>query len=452
LFNPTVSGNTEQATQYLNGKLDVSGTLTDTQAKSLKTSIASAKAIDPDHPFKATAAVVDKVVTTNNYDVSVTAEEIAAQRFVKKDMQFDSRKVTWVESSSDQDPREIVVLDGRDLAVIATNEHNYLFVVDTSDANNPTITSERHFAGVEGPEHAIDAVTGASEHGLRNIKTAPDNGSVYVSVRPEDGDDSVGNDQDDRYGLFRVVISDDGQSHAHNDPSSKRYDSANVGRFHVAADGRVFMEDTDAEVVRILDADLNDTGETLTLPGDIKPDKTFFTDDVVYISSKGVKADPDATLPVSEAPATLHKVDGQAGTVTASMDIEEKLDGLVVFDGGNKALVYGEFYAAIVNLNDMTETRRLPLSKDLEQEIETATVTKDGRYAILAGHENEELWYFDLTLPISRMEKLTPADTRIRALATDAKGYIYAGGRTGFMDIHKLTLGDVLTPKQAIAG
>ena len=449
LFNPTINGDTAQAKQYLNGKLSTDGALTSAQATALSTSIANAKAIDPAHPYKATAAVVDKVVTTNNYDVTVSADDIAAQKFVKKDLQLGTQKVTWEESHHDEDPRGMVVLDGRNLAVVATDEHNSLVVIDTNTAE---VKSQKLFAGVVGPRYTIDSVTGASEHGLRDIAAAPDGGSVYVSVKPDKGEDSVGNDQDDRYGLFRVIIGDDGDSAAYDAAASKRFDSANVGAFGVAADGRVFVEDTDAGIIRILDADLNDSGSSLALPTDIKVADFFFTaDDTLYLSTKAVKADPDATPPVAAVSAQLHKVDGAAGTVIASMDIDTAPDGLEIFDNGKQALIYEEHqYAAIVDLVSMKETRKSPLSVPLDQVIQTAVVTPDGHYAIISGHHKSEVWIFDLTLPVSRMEKLTPADTVIRALATDANGGIYAAGRDGFVNISNLVEGDVLTPQQAI--
>ena len=213
------------------------------------------------------------------------------------------------------------------------------------------------------------------------------------------------------------------------------------------------MEDTDAEIIRILNADLEDTGDTVILPGDIKVADIFFSaDDTVYIATKSVKADPDATPPVAAASAQLHKVDGATGTVTASMDIDTAPDGLVIFDDGRQALIYEEhLYAAILDLTTMTETRRLPLSDALDQVVQTATVSPDGRYAILSGHHKSEVWVFDLTLPVSRMEKVVQADTVIRALAADADGGIYAAGRTGFVDMSKIEIGDVLTPKQAVA-
>lgn len=443
LFNPTVNGDAGQATQYLNGKLGTNGALTSEQTSALNDSIASAKAVDGDQPFKATAAVVDKVVMTQTYDVAVTAEEITAQKLVKKDLQLDTKKATWVESDHDEDPRGMVLLDGRNLAVIATDEHNSLIVVDTDSAE---VKSQSLFAGVEGPRYTIDAETGASEHILRDIGAAADGQSVYVSVKPEKGDESVGNDQDDRYGLFRVLINDQGVPAAYNDPTSKRFISAYVGAFHITADGKVYMQDTDAEIIRILDADLNDTGSILNLPADVQADGVFFTDDsTMYIASKG---DDKATPPVV---AQLHKVDSQTGSVTGSMDIDVAPDGLVLFDNGKQALIYEEdLYAAILDLNNMKETRRLPLSEELDQIVQTATVTPDNRYAILSGHHNSEIWIFDLTLPVSRMEKLLPTDTVIRALGADANGGIYAAGRDGFVDVSKLIAGDVLSPKQAI--
>lgn len=446
LYNPTINGDAEQAEEYLNSKLGLSGSLTPAQAAELDESIMNAMDVSND-PFKATAAVVDKVVSSNAYDVEVTTADIEAQRLVKNDLQFNTGTATWEESDHDEDPRAMVLLDGRDLVVIATDEHNSLIVIDTSDASSPQVISQALFAGVEGPRYTIDAETGASEHGLRDIKSAADGQSVYVSVKPEDGDDSVGNDLDDRYGLFRVAIGDDGVPADYNDPNSKRYESAYVGAFQVAANGDVYMEDTDAGVIRILDADLNDTGATLGLPGDIEAAGIFFTADAtVYISTKG---DEDATPPVA---AMLHRIDGETGTVTASMDIDVAPDGLVLFDDDKQALIYEEHeYAAILDLTTMEETRRLPLSEDLDQVVQTATVTPDGHYAILSGHHNSEIWVFDLTLPVSRMELLVPTETVIRALATDADGGIYAAGRDGFIDISTLLVGDILTPPQAVA-
>lgn len=447
-FNPTVNGDFDLAEAYLNDKLGMSSVLSLEQAYGLYFSKKLAQQVDPDHPFKATAAVIDKIVMTNDEDyfVTVTTDEIADQRFVKNDIQFDTIKLSWEEPCPDEDPQEMVTLNGRDLTVIATSDYNTLVVIDYSDEDHPQITSQKYFAGVEGPEHTIDSVTGASEHSLHGIKAAPDGGTVYISVVPRRGDESVGNEHDDRYGLFRVVVEDSGVTRDHDDPSTKRYDNANIGSYDVLADGRVFVEDTKDDVIRILTADLVDTGDTLALPAGIDARETFYTsNDTVYVATGG---DNDATPPIMPQ---LHKVID--GVSTASMDLEMVPSGMVLFDDDNQALIYQRnFFAAIIDLTTMEETRRLPLDEMVRQSVWTATVTADGHYAILAGREKAEVWVYDLTLPESRMEKVAQTETVIRAFATDANGKIFAGGRTGFCYVSNLEVGDVLTPEESIAG
>ncbi len=446
LFNPTINASTTNAKTYLDN-LGINEDLINEQEQAWLTSITDAIAIaDGAHPYKAIASLVDKIVTDkSSLALTVTAEEVNAQHFVKRDIQLTEKQVSWTESDHDEGVSGVVSLPGRNLTVTATHYHNSLIVIDTSGAE-PELKSQNLFAAVDAPRFVKDARTGASEHSLRTIQTSPDGQHVYISVVPKG---EIGNELDDTYGLFRVVVNDDGSFDAHNAETTKRYVHANVGKFFVSDDGNVYVEDAEQEDYLILNADLSETGERVALPSELDISAVYFAPDAefIYILTRG----DSSAEPIEYS--QLHKFNRATSTIDAqtTLSITGSLDGLVFFDQGKQALIYEEdFYAKIIDLNEMAVTKNLPLSESAEQTIETAAVTADNRYAILAGHDKYQLWVFDLNAPEIRMEKLLSADSRIRALSITEDGKIITGGNEPYASITSTSLGDILTPSQAI--
>ncbi len=446
LFNPTVNGSLAKAKTYLEN-LGIDEDLINAQEQAWLSAITEAISVaEGVHPYKAIAALVDKIIADNsNLAVSATLEEMSNQYFVKRDIQLSEEQVHWIESDHDERVSGLVSLPGRNLSVAATHYHNSLIVIDTA-GEAPALKSRNLFAAVDAPRFSKDARTGASEHYLRTIQSSADGQHVYIAVVPRG---EIGNAHDDTYGLFRVVVNDDGSFDTHNSVNTKRYANENIGKFVITHDNKVLVEDVEQEEYIVLNADLTETGERIALPSELDISKVYFSPDAnyIYLVTTGDKS----VEPIEYS--KLHKYNRDSGTIEAevTLSITSSLDGFVLFDQGKQALLYEEnYYAKIIDLNAMAIVKSLPLSESAHQSIETAVVTADNRYAVLSGHDNYQLWLFDLNTPEVRMETLLATDSRISALSVNDYGKILAGGRESVVSIIDTTLGDVLTPEQAI--
>ncbi len=446
LFNPAINTSSTNATNYLTN-LQITQELANAEQAKWLTSVGNAIAIDTaTHPYKAIGAVINKIVTDKSkFDVSVSAEEIAAQRFVKQEVGLTENSVSWELSDHDERTDGVAILNGRNMVVAGTHYHNRLIVIDTS-GNTPKTRSTKLFAAVDAARFAKDTVSGASEHKLRSIKSSADGRYVYVSVKPK-GD--VGNEFDTSYGLFRVAVSDAGIADNHDSANSKRYISKTVDKFFIAGDGKIFVEDPVMEDFIILNADLSETGERVTLPASIDVDSAYFSPDgnAIYLLAKGdSKANP-VTF------SKLHKFNRSTNAIEkeVSLTISDGIDNLVFFDEGKQALIYKEkAFARVVDLENMKVTKELPLSVEADQVIQTASVSPNGKYAVISGHHRNETWLFNLSAAEVRMEKLIPSSSRVRALSINNNGDIVAANSEG-ITLSKLTIGDVITPEKALA-
>jgi len=447
MFNPSVNASLTDASAYLETKGITKTSITEQEEKWLA-SIKNAIEVESQaHPYKAIAALVNKVVEdSSKFDQTVTADEISLQNFVKKELSLTSKQVSWEESDHDEGVRDVVALKGRNLAVAGTYYHNSLVVIDTS-TDEPQLKAKNLFAAVDAPRYTKDSRSGASEHSLRAVKSSPDGQHVYVSVVPK-GD--IGNELDDTYGLFRVAVSDEGVADSHNAPNTKRFIHENVGLFFITDDGQVIVEDADQEDFIVLNSDLTETGDRISLPVEIDFDSVHFSPDgqFIYLLTKG----DSAVDPVVYS--QLHKINRTTGEIEKAqyLSVTGGIDGLKFFDNGKQALAFEEdYYAQVINLEQMEVSKKLPLSEDAKQNIQTATVTPNGKYAIIAGHDKAQAWIFDLDSPEVRIDKLVSFDSTVRSISVTDNGQIITANRDGFMDISDITVGDIITPERSIA-
>lgn len=436
IFNPTIEGDAAKASEYLTTK-NIANQLTAEQENEFSTSVAGAlKLSDSAHPFQAIAAVSDQVISTGEFAVSVTEDNIINQAAAKRALSFNQQSFGWEAGDSDESPIAATVLEGRGLAVIATKYHNNLVVIDTQSKQALKKTG---FAQVDGDRYAIDANTGASEKPFSDMQASPDAQSVYVSV------DAKGETNNDEAGLYRIAIGNDGSASAIDSESTKFYANENIGKFFTLDDGSVLVEDENNDSIIVLTSALEKTAEIDNIAG-------IYLDD---ISSLYFSADGKTTYAVitgnDDTPTTLNRFDKETNSKTHSLNIEHKLNGLKFFAADEKALIFNEDgYALIINLADLSIIKTLELDGI---EIETAAVSENGQFALFGGHDNKKLMIFDLTSFESTAVKAVSVENRIRALTISDDGLVLAaGGHPGsFAYLDKPVLGKVLTPAQLIS-
>ncbi len=447
LLNPTVNGSAAKAKAYLEQAGITQALVKTNEALLLKSLTEAVKVAENAHPYKAIASVVNQLISDKSkFDVTATSDEIKQQNFVKHDITLASQQLAYEKTDHDEGIREITILPGRNMSVAGTYYHNGLIVIDTAGEKS-TIKSKNLFAAIDAPRYTKDASSGASEHALRSVKSSPDGQHVYVAVVPKG---EIGNELDTKYGLFRVAISDTGVADAHDAPNTKRYIHKKIGAFFIAADGKVFVEDSEQEDFIILNADLTETGNRVALPSELDIASVYFSPDATsyYVLSTG---DSNAEPVVK---STLHKVDTATGKVVANvtLNISGSLDGLAFYNDGKNALAFEEnFYAQVIDLKAMTAKQQLPLSEQADQSLRSAVVTSNGSHAIISGHDKNQLWIFDLNAPEVSMDKLVNLSDNARAIAVSGDGQLIVGNKAGYIGVEKMTVGDVITPDQALA-
>jgi len=436
IFNPGIEGDAVKAAEYLSAN-NITSELSAAQNAEFYATISTAlKLSDSAHPFQTIAAISDQIIATGNFAVSTTEDNIIEQAAAKRALSFSEETFGWEAGDSDESPIATTVLEGRNLAVIATKYHNNIVVINTQ---TKTVLKKSGFAQIAGDRYAIDANTGASEKPFNDMQASPDAQSVYVSVAGK------GDTSNAEAGLYRIAINDDGTISAIDSASTKFYPNENIGHFFTLNDGSILIEDEDSDSLIVLNSAFEKTAE-------IDKMANIFLDE---ISSIYPSQDGKATYAVIEgnddSSATLNRFDKTTDTKTHSLHIEHELDGLMFFSAGEKALAYNEDgYALIINLADLTIIKTLDLD---DAEIETAAVSEDGQFALFGGHDNKKLMIFDLTSFGSTPVKAVSVENRIRALTISNDGLVLAaGGHPGsFAYLDTPVLGKVLTPTELVA-
>lgn len=158
------------------------GSTTKDAATAIDNSLKQAQKLLPEKHYLATAAVVDRIYQTGQFNVNPAVADIEAQ--APLDNSFNAELKTpslkWEPGHGDE---VSVTLDVTgDLAVIGSQYHNRLIVFDTS-GESPNRLGSGEFAASPGERDEVDAVTGASEQVLRKLELVPDAVSAVVAVK-----------------------------------------------------------------------------------------------------------------------------------------------------------------------------------------------------------------------------------------------------------------------------
>lgn len=436
IFNPTINANAITASEYLTAN-SIPTALSAEQIAAFNTSLANAITVSESaHPFQVIAAISDQIIATGQFSVNVTEDNIIGQAAAKRALSFSEESIGWAAGDSDETPVATTILEGRNLAVIATKYHNNIIVIDTDSKQELKKTA---FAQVAGDRYAIDAESGASEKPFSDVQASTDAQAVYISVSAKDDTSNAA------AGLYRITISDNGSASAIGDTETKFYQNENIGKFFTLNNGNVLVQDIDSDSIVVLNSSLTKTGEIDNLAG-----LTLDEYSSVYPAPDGQSIYAVVNGNDSSA-TTLNRFASNTNTKTHSLDIEHKLDGLIFFSESNKALAYSQdSYAVIVDLTNLSIIKTLDVAGE---EIETAAISENGKFVLLAGHDNKKLMIFDLASFESKPVKSVAVENRIRALTVSDDGLVVAaGGHPGsFAYIDTPVLGNVLTPNQLVA-
>jgi len=436
VFNPTITGDKLKAAEYLSNK-NIPTQLSQQQTTQFYTSVATALAENTTrHPFKTIAAITDEIINTGQFNVAVNEDNIIAQAAAKRAVSFSEEFFSWELGDHDETPVASTVLEGRGLAVIATKYHNNILVIDTT---TKTIKNKTAFAQVAGDRYAVDADSGASEKPFKDIQASNDAQSVYILVATK------GDTSNAEAGIYRVAINDDGSAAAIDDDSTQFFANENIDRFSLLNNGEILVEDTSTDSLILLDANLNQLDSIDKVAGK-------YLDEI-----SSLYPSPDGTtfftvLAGSEdSPTTLNRINRENNTTTHSLEITKELDKLIFFNNDQQALAYSEdAYAIIINLSDLSIVKTLELSS---AEIETATVSENGQFALIAGHDNKKLMIFDLSSFESSPVKAISVKDRIRALSISNNGLVMASGghHDSFIYLDTPVIGAVLSPSELVS-
>lgn len=195
-FNPVTLGSSEQArASLLNGSLpfardellqglDYIATPDADYAEQvllISDSLATAQSLGVRKQYRTVAAVVDAMYLNSSYDVSVDLAAINAQEPIGDliSSSLSASAITW--KVDHEDEASVDIETAQNVAVVASQYHNRLIVFNL-DAETPERLSKNLFASSDVERDEIDAVTGASEQTLSEIRVTPDSLGVVVAV------------------------------------------------------------------------------------------------------------------------------------------------------------------------------------------------------------------------------------------------------------------------------
>jgi len=179
-----------------------------TNAKSVIGSYETAYAIDATNPLLTIASVVDEMIKTNSYDVtvsSISTQEITTDDSSTVEDQFSLTSLNQTTSWEKAEGDEIVMGsdNSANKTVSYSKFHNRLTILDTTTkTQSATLTGSTNYLNVEGAEHTTDSISGATEQTLSKIELSSDGNTLYSLIKQyEDDSTSTG------VGIYKTDIS-----------------------------------------------------------------------------------------------------------------------------------------------------------------------------------------------------------------------------------------------------
>ena len=147
----------------------------------ISNSLKSAQALNNNKKYRATAAAVDAMYQASNYAVSITPQDIELLNPIGDlySTSFSPSAISWKTAHEDEISVDLDI--AQSIGVVGSQYHNRLIVFNL-DADEPERLSKNLFASSDVERDEIDALTGASEQTLTEIKITPDSLGIIVAV------------------------------------------------------------------------------------------------------------------------------------------------------------------------------------------------------------------------------------------------------------------------------
>lgn len=150
----------------------------------LVSAYSQAYALNPTTPYLGIATVVDKVVKSNGFDVSVTALNVQENFINTLTLSDANQNISWDKLYNDETILGSAYSSNKDKVVVNSMWNNKLTVLDTSDKTQvPTVRDNQQFLYVAGGKDVIDSTTGATEQELKKVELSSDGNTVYSFMK-----------------------------------------------------------------------------------------------------------------------------------------------------------------------------------------------------------------------------------------------------------------------------
>jgi len=253
------------------GTYDTTSALTN--AKSLIGSYETAYDLNKTNPLLTIASVVDEMIKTNSYDVSIStisSQEITSEDNSTVEDQFSLTNLNQTTSWTKAEGDEIVMGsdNSANKTVSYSKFHNRLTILDTSTKTQAaTLTGSTNYLNVVGGEHTVDSVSGATEQTLSKIEISSNGNTLYSLVKQyEDDSTSTG------VGIYKTDISSGlpSETFASKIEGAEFYKSTDIEDIVLSSDNSTLVTNGDKTIL-VFDADdLSTPSTTITTEKDVK--------------------------------------------------------------------------------------------------------------------------------------------------------------------------------------
>ncbi len=321
--------------------------------------------------YLASAAVIDKFYQDNSLEVTINTDDINNQSELSAVLSatLSDTSVGWGLDHAEEISVDIHSVDN--LAVIGSKYHNRLIIVDIGTAI-PEWLSSNLFADSPVERDEVDAMTGATEQVLSQVKMTPDKSNVIVAIEKYVKDsENIG------VGVYRANLSDPYQV-----PNKRFASLTNNDNYYAAA--------------KLKDIALSSDGSTLALVGDDRKLTLLNSADFSSIAQIDV-IDKARSVSLNNANniAYVGLLGNQKGVAIVDIATEEKVafidtgenypDKVMAFPQSNKLLVHSYQSDALSIYDTNTpSTPTLLMTLAATDQIKNFTISADEKMVLVS--------------------------------------------------------------------
>ena len=381
-------------------------------------------------PYQILAVLTDAVISTQSFAIDrVDLTEAAKRSTIKHNWmatQVGKDALSWV--SDEHDERAVAVSAVGERALIATEWHNRLILLDTSDKSNPKILSHAGFAEVEGARYAVDATTGATEHRISDAVLSFDAKHVYLYVdATKQKSPEYKPDLDKGYGLFRASIAADGTISDVDSEQTIRIADKTISQIFASKDSSVIAalrKKNEVDVISLFNSELVPTVDiefareptSFTISAD---NQSLF---VILPSDKEL----DTILP-----AQLVEYKTSTGEQVQAVDIDFEATDVISYDNSNAIVLYNKEASSLSLYASADLSKRRVVEVGII--IGKAVIADDQKSLAITNRTSADVVIVNLTAPVPRIETSVSPAAQVGHLAM-AGGLLVLPVETGYLD------------------